>query len=175
VISIFFITILKYVAISIGAGATTVLIAQSFVVTKDHKVTKDEQNLLGIVMLLIRMSILLLFLSHAWLTAVVYTSQNIYIPFSTGVNTASWSLLGILFVTFVFIDYAIISRQTGVSVLVSTWYSLIFLWEWPLLVTFNLDAFMMTYTIFTSVSVFIIWWAHKLLSNAQFLPTKTKS
>ncbi len=173
-LSILFINILKLIAISIGAGASTVLVAQSLVAVRDNKVTADEQNLLGIVMLLIRMAIVLLFLTQAWLTAIVYTSLNINLTIFAAVNTLTWALLGVLFIAFVFIDYGIINRQMGVSIQISTWYSLVFIWGWPLLMPLSLEAFLLAYIIFSFASVFLIRFAHSWVRNAQFLHRKTK-
>ena len=174
-VSILFINILKLIAISIGAGASTVLVAQSLVAVKDRKITTDEQNLLGVVMLIIRMAILLLFLNQAWLTAIVYTNVNNNLTSFTAVNTLTWALLGVLFIVFVFIDYGIINRQLGVSVQLSTWYSLVFIWGWPLLIPLSLEAFLLTYIIFTFISIFLIKSAHSLVNSTHFLHRKNKA
>lgn len=173
-LSILFINILKLIAISIGAGASTVLVAQSLIAVKDNKVTPDEQNLLGVVMLLIRLAILLLFLTQSWLTAIVYTNLEINLSIFSAVNTLTWALLGILFIAFVFIDYGVINRQLGVSIQLSTWYSLVFVWGWPLLVPLSLEAFLLTYIIFTFLTVFLVKSAHSFVGSAQFLHRKPK-
>ena len=161
-VSILFVNIFKLLAVAIGTGATTVLVAQSLAAAKDNKISKDEQNLLGIVMLIIRMSILMLFLAQAWLTAVVYTGLNINLAILTSVNTLTWMLLGVLFITFVFIDYGIIDRQLGISVQLSTWFTLVFAWAWPILMPLSLDAFLLSYILFTFLAVFFIKKSHQL-------------
>ena len=174
-VSILFVNIFKLLAVAIGTGATTVLVAQSLAAAKDNKISKDEQNLLGIVMLIIRMSILMLFLAQAWLTAVVYTGLNINLAILTSVNTLTWMLLGVLFITFVFIDYGIIDRQLGISVQLSTWFTLVFAWAWPILMPLSLDAFLLSYILFTFLAVFFIKKSHQLVGSAQFLHRKTKA
>ena len=174
-VSILFVNIFKLLAVAIGTGATTVLVAQSLAAAKDNKISKDEQNLLGIVMLIIRMSILMLFLAQAWLTAVVYTGLNINLAILTSVNTLTWMLLGVLFITFVFIDYGIIDRQLGISVQLSTWFTLVFAWAWPILMPLSLDAFLLSYILFTFLAVFFIKISHQLVGSAQFLHRKTKA
>ena len=171
-VSILFVTILKLIAISIGAGASTVLVAQSLVTIKDNTVSKDEQNLLAIVMLLLRMAILLLFITQAWFTAFVYIDTSINLSIFMSVNTLTWTLLGVLFITFVFIDYAIINRQMGVSIQIATWYALIFIWGGPILVPLSIDTFLLAYIIFTLLAVFLIKKAHFYVSSAQFLHRK---
>ena len=174
-VSILFVNIFKLLAVAIGTGATTVLVAQSLAAAKDNKISKDEQNLLGIVMLIIRRSILMLFLAQAWLTAVVYTGLNINLAILTSVNTLTWMLLGVLFITFVFIDYGIIDRQLGISVQLSTWFTLVFAWAWPILMPLSLDAFLLSYILFTFLAVFFIKKSHQLVGSAQFLHRKTKA
>lgn len=167
--------VFKLLAIAIGAGASTVAIAQSLAAARDNKISKDEQDLLQVVMIVIRAAVLLLFLSQAWFTAIYFNEYNIQgnynIAFSN-IQSLTWLLLAVLFVCFVFIDRGIISRKIGVAVQISTWYSLIFVWAWPSAFPIQIDSFVFAYTLFATASVFIVDKFHLFTIGTQDIPRK---
>lgn len=162
-------------AIAIGAGAVTVAVAQSLAAVEDNKISPDEQRLMMVVLITMRMALLLLFATHAFFTAKLYmvfsSDLNYFLPFMNQ-QSVLWTLIAVLFITFVFIDKAIISRQIGVAAMVPTWYALIFITAWPETVSVQVDNFVFAFTIFAVLAVFIIQRSHLYTVRTQAIPRK---
>jgi len=168
-------TTLKMVGVAIGVGTTTILLAQSLAAAQDNKITKDEQNLLYVVMVVSRAGILLLFLAQSAISAYyygVYGVQEFYTYFYTTPHSLTWMFISILFTTYVFIDYKVISRMTGVAILLSAWYALIFVLAWPMSTPIQVDSFVLAYLIFAIATYYCIKTSHLFTVSSSFIPKK---
>jgi len=163
-------SVFKLLAVAIGAGAATVMIAQSLAASEDKVISKDEDRLLRVVALTARAGLLLLIIFQTCITAlslktVLYAGE--YVIALRSVDVLTWSLIAVLFVTVVFIDYHIITRRIGAALQIATWYSLVFVTAWPFTVPLQIDSFVFAYLFFAITSVFIIERSHLFTRNTQ--------
>lgn len=151
--------VLKLLAIAIGAGTATVILAQSIAAFADKKISKDEQRLLMVNMIVLRVAVLLLFISHAGFFTLSHTlfgsSFDGYEAFQN-VQSLTWLLTAVLFGTFIFLDQGVISRKIGSVIQLSTWYALVFVWAWPAADPIQIDSFVFAYVLFTLICLMIV-------------------
>lgn len=169
-----FISVFKGLAIAIGAGAATVVIAQTIAASTDNKISKEEHHLITVVMLVARVAILLLFIAQSLYTALFFGGEShtaLGTILSENGNTLTWFVLGVLFGNFVFIDYRVISRKIGAAVQIASWYSLVLVWSWPLSLPIQVDAFIFTYLLFVATSVLIVAKSPLFKVRTQAIPS----
>ena len=176
-LAIAILNVFKSIAVAIGAGATTVLTAQSLAAAKDGTVSADEQRLLMVIMVVMRVAILLFFLAHALFTAIIYSiyGADIYL-FQTfmDIQSLTWSLIALLFIIFVFIDKRIITRQVGVTISLTAWYALVFLLAWPDGLSVQLSNFVFAYTIFVATAVVLVQRSHLFTGHTHTIPRNSE-
>ncbi len=170
-----FLSVFKFLAVAIGAGAATVVVAQSLAAAKDNVVSKDEQRLLMVVMMIMRLAWLLLFATHAWFVAQLYFLYGLELqtlPIFMNQQALIWMLLAVLFITIVFIDRMVITRQVGAAVMLATWYALVFIFAWPLSMSVHIQNFVFAYFIFVTLTVLIVKKSHLFTVDTQAIPRK---
>ena len=146
--------VLKAVSISLGVGASTVVIALYLGALKnDGKIDKSEGRMLGINYIVLRVAMVLIFLSHLLLNIPLYIDGGIAALMSS-LNYAQWMLLAILYVNAILMTMHIMPDTYGPGIQVATWFSFGIVTTLGGLVALEMPLVVGTYIMFT---IFTIW------------------
>jgi hypothetical protein len=108
--------ILYNIAISLGVGASSIVIASFVVALWDKSIEKDERALLGVIYVTLRIAMVAILLTVLYLTF-VYPSFSTITPFI-------WALLFILYVNAGLMTLHWIPSKIGPPLQAATWYTL---------------------------------------------------
>ena len=146
--------VLKAVSISLGVGASTVVIALYLgSLSNDGKIDDSERRLLGINYTVLRAGMILIFLTHLILNIPMFLEGGITALY-TPLNLIQWILLGILYVNAILMTAHIMPDTYGPGIQVSTWFSFGIATALAPLVAIDLTIFTGAYILF---GIFTIW------------------
>lgn len=114
--------VLQSMAISLGVGSSTLAIINFFVAIADGKIDERERAMMGVVYVVLRIAMILIFLTTAFigLNQLSSIGTAYFTPFITGM----WTLIAVLFVNSFLMTKHIMPSNVGPALQASTWYTL---------------------------------------------------
>ena len=103
-------------AISLGVGASSIVIASFIVALWDKNINDDERSLLGVIYVTLRIAMLTILVSVGYLT-LVYPDFSSILP-------QLWSLIAVLYVNAILMTLHWIPSKLGPPLQAATWYTL---------------------------------------------------
>ncbi len=151
------IAVLKAVSIALGVGGSTIAIALYLgSLSNDGKIDKSERRMLGIVYTVLRMAMILIFLTHLILNIPVYMAYGVA-GLMTPLNFIQWLMLFILYVNALLMTTHVMPDTYGPGIQASTWYTLgVITTLGGLSVAINLSVFVITYIVFGILAIWLI-------------------
>ncbi len=146
--------VLKAVSISLGVGASTVVIALYLgSLSNDGKIDDSERRLLGINYTVLRAGMILIFLTHLILNIPMFLEGGITALY-TPLNMIQWGLLAVLYINAILMSAHIMPDTAGPGTQVATWFSLGVVTALAPLAAINVVTFIGAYVLF---AIFTIW------------------
>ena len=116
-------TIIQSVAISLGVGSSTLAIINFFVAIKDGTISPEERNMMGVVYVVLRVSMVLILLTTLVL-GLIHAFGSSFEDYFTAYKAAQWTLIAVLYTNAVLMTKHLMSSHFGPSVQASAWYTL---------------------------------------------------
>ena len=149
------IEVLKTVSISLGVGGSTIAIALYLgSLSNDGKIDKSERRMLGMVYVVLRLAMILIFITHLVTNIPLYISGGVE-ALVNPINFIQWLVLFVLYVNALLMTSHIMPDTYGPGIQVTTWYALGIITALSgLYVNIDVSIFIMTYIVF---AIFAIW------------------
>jgi hypothetical protein len=103
-------------AISLGVGASSIVIASFIVALWDKTITQDERSLLGVIYVTLRIAMVTILVSVGYLT--------LFFPDFSDINPQLWTLIAVLYANAIFMTLHWIPSKLGPPLQAATWYTL---------------------------------------------------
>ncbi len=119
---IVFLTILQSVAVALGVGSSTLAIVNFFVAIEDGTIDKIERKMMGVVYVMLRVAMVLIFTATVALTAIQYFQFGVvhFTPFVIGL----WILIIVLFANAFLMTKHIMPSSVGPALQAASWYTM---------------------------------------------------
>lgn len=148
------VAVLKSMSIALGVGGSTIAIALYLAsLSNDGIVDESERRLLGIVYIVLRVAMVLIFVTHVVLNIPVFIESGVSALLSPA-NFAQWLLLAVLYVNAILMTMHIMPDKYGPGIQAATWYSFGIITSLSAFVLLEVPIFIGAYIIFT---IFAIW------------------
>lgn len=150
------IEVLKAISISLGVGSSTLAIALYLgSLSNDGKIDKSEKRMLGVVYTVLRLSMVLIFITHLITNIPLYMVGGAEYLVSP-LNFIQWLILLILYVNALLMTAHIMPDTYGPGIQVATWFSLGVITVLGDLVVIDISIFIMSYIVFTILAIWLI-------------------
>lgn len=150
--------IIRSIGLALGAGASTVMLAQWIAANHDQKITTDEERLLSISRLVTRVAFMVSLLSHSAILAL--STNSGYLALSMR-DQFILTFLAIIFIATVFHTYGITTFRYSLAVQLTAWYAMIVFIELTNVFVIDTTAFIYAYLMFSIFAVFLLDRAYK--------------
>jgi hypothetical protein len=117
-----FVAILFSMASGLGVGSSTLAVINFFVAIADGKIDETERHMMGVVYIVLRVAMLMLFVTLAFLTG--YTTYKVGVDAFTPLLLAKWTILVILYSNAILMTMRIMPSTCGPAIQAGSWYSL---------------------------------------------------
>lgn len=117
-----FVAVIFSFATSLGVGSSTLAIANFFVAIADGMIDPEERKMMGVVYIVLRVAMVLLFITLTLLTG--YNTYHLGAAAFTPLLFAQWTILAVLYLNAILMTLRIMPSTFGPSLQAGSWYTL---------------------------------------------------
>ncbi len=119
---ILFVAIIFSFATSLGVGSSTLAITNFFVAIADGSIDGTERKMMGVVYVVLRVAMVLLFVTLVLLTG--YNTYHLGAAAFTPLLFAQWTILAVLYLNAILMTLRIMPSTFGPALQAGSWYTL---------------------------------------------------
>ncbi len=114
--------VLQAISVALGVGSSTLAITNFFVAIADGRISEDERKMMGIVYIMLRIAMVIIFITTTILTIIGYSKLGVstFTPFLLAV----WTLIIVLFTNAWLMTHHYMPSTIGPALQASSWYTL---------------------------------------------------
>ena len=116
------VAIVQLMAISLGVGSSTMAILNFFAAIRDGHIDESERNMMGIVYVVLRVSMVLILITTAILTINHYVTYNAF--FASNFEMLEWVIIAVLYLNAILMTKHIMPSTIGPALQAGSWYTL---------------------------------------------------